>query len=323
MNSAIDHHRQIQSLPLWGWVLVWALGMPTMGLFAHDGVHVDVDRVNKELEKSDDPGPLYLIRAKLCRKHGRPDLALQDLKWARGCGVDPEAEMLERALCLRDSGKEAAALELLDQLVQRSGNMLVEALDERSDLRLRMGQIDGAILDLVRVHALIPDLEKSLRLGDLYERRGAHVLAAGVYQKAMELGIDSSLLVIARIRAETASGGYDIALKLVDEKLLDASLKAPWYQRRAEIYRAQGEESKAITDLEKALKELDGIFKRRPVPIHQVTRARVLRLLGRTEEARKQLEEVLRKSPGYASAQREMDLLDAHQEDAQKENESP
>ncbi|MAJ27914.1 hypothetical protein CBD41_00745 [bacterium TMED181] len=292
----------------WAWLLV-ALLVSTPDLFAHDGVHVDVDRINKQIESSDDPGPLYLIRAKLCRKHGRPDLGLQDLNWARGCGVDPEAEMLERAMCLRDSGKESAALELLDQLVQRSGNLLTEVLDERSNLRLRLGQIDGAIIDLVRVHALEPDLAKTLRLGDLYERRGAHSHAATVYRQGMKSGLDSSLLVIARIRSETASGGFDIAMKLVDERLLEASLKAPWYQRRAVIHRARGDEAKAIADLKKALKELDGIFKRRPVPIHQVTRARILRLLGRTEEARQQLEEVLRKSPGYASAQRELDLL--------------
>ncbi len=284
-------------------------------LRAHDGVHVDVDRINKQIEASNDPGPLYLIRAMLCRKHGRPDLALQDLELARGNGVDPAAETLERALCLRDSGNSKTAMRLLDQLVEQGGDLWIEALDERSGLRLQMGQIDGAILDLVRVHALNPDLEKSLRLGDLYEKRGAHALAAAVYRKAMDSGIDSSLLVIARIRSETACGGYEIAMKLVAEKLLEASLKAPWYQRRAEIFRAQGKEAEAISDLEKALKELDGIFKRRPVPIHQVTRARVLRLLGRTEEARKQLEEVLRKAPDYASAQREMKLLDQMEAD--------
>ena len=314
MNPVIDQRRQNPDLPLWGWALVWVLGMTTSGLFAHDGVHVDVDRVNKQIEISNDPGPLYLIRAKLCRKHGRPDLALQDLNWARGCGVDPEAELLERALCLRDSGKEKTALQMLDQVIAMSGPLLVEALDQRSDLRLRRGEIDGAIVDLVRVHSLEPDLAKTLRLGDLYERRGAHALAASIYRQGMDAGIDSSLLVIARIRSETASGGYAIAMKLVDEKLLGASLKAPWYQRRAEIYRARGEEDRAISDLEKALEELDGIFKRRPVPIHQVTRARVLRLLGRTDEARTQLQEVLKKSPGYASAQRELELLDPKEE---------
>jgi hypothetical protein len=41
-----------------------------------------------------------------------------------------------------------------------------------------------------------------------------------------------------------------------------------------------------------------------------VTRARVLRLLGRLAEARKQLVEVLANAPGYASAQRELDLVD-------------
>ena len=319
MTWGVCERYQNQSLALWGWGFLWVLLVLPVGLHAHDGVHVDVDRINKQIELSDDPGPLYLIRAKLCRKHGRPDLGLQDLNWARGCGVDPEAEMLERAMCLRDSGKEQAALDLLDQLVERSGNLLMEILDQRSDLRLRLGQIDGAIIDLVRVHALEPDLAKTLRLGDLYERRGAHAYAATVYRQGMESGIDSSLLVIARIRSETASGGYDIAMKLVDERLLEASLKAPWYQRRAEIHRARGEEAKAVGDLKKALKELDGIFKRRPVPIHQVTRARILRLLGRTEEARLQLEEVLRKSPGYASAQRELDLLDSQEKDLELE----
>lgn len=277
---------------------------------AHDGVHVDVDKINKQIEESDDPGPLYLLRAKLCRKHGRPDLGLLDLQQARGMGVDPDAEALERALCLRDRMKSTEALSIMDKLVDRRSKNLMEVLSERSNLRDAVGQIEGAINDLVRVHVVSPDLEKTLRLGDLYERRGADVLAVSVYRQAMESGMESSLLVIARIRAETASGGYEVALQLVNEKLQEASLKATWYQRRAEIYRASGREEKAIADLEKALEELDGIFKRRPVPIHQVTRARVLRLLGRLEEARQQLVEVLANAPGYASAQRELDLVE-------------
>ena len=56
-------------------------------------------------------------------------------------------------------------------------------------------------------------------------------------------------------------------------------------------------------DTIEALKELDVIFKRRPVPIHRVTRARILRLLGRLEEARGELEKVW--VEGYSRARRE------------------
>ena len=69
-------------------LLIWMITSSFSLLLAHDGVHVDVDRINNRIESSDDPGSLYLMRAKLCRAHGRPELGLKDCQTARGCGVD-------------------------------------------------------------------------------------------------------------------------------------------------------------------------------------------------------------------------------------------
>ncbi|MGE4619695.1 MAG: hypothetical protein AAEJ04_07805 [Planctomycetota bacterium] len=275
----------------------------------HDGVHVDVDRVNKELETSTNPGPLYLLRAKLCRAHGRPDLGLQDLQMARGCGIDMFEEKLERAMCLRDTLKIQQALQLLDELAEAPGNPALAVFSERSALRETLGDIDGAIIDLARVHAVRPDLEKTLRLGLLYEKRKAPRIAASLYRKMIEKNGASALLTISLIRAETDSERFDAALILVEEKLLEASLKAPWLQRKAEILRTAGREGEAISVLNQALKELDSIFRRRPVPIHRVTRARILRQLGRFEEAKSELETVLEQAPGYETAKSELGLV--------------
>ena len=309
-------------------VLLLLFLMGTTSISAHDGVHVDVDRVNKEIKESDDPGPLYLLRAKLCRAHGRPELGLQDLQLARGCGVDPYAEKLERALCLRDTLKTQQALQLLDELAEMPGNTSLEVFSERSAIRESLGDIDGAIIDLARVHALVPDLEKTLRLGMLYEKRKAPGIAASLYRKMIEKSGESALLSISLIRAEKENGNYDVALSLVQEKLKRAALKAPWLQRKAEILMAAGRETEANSVLEEALKELDAIFRRRPVPIHRVTRARILRLLGRLEEARTELETVLEQAPGYESARREMDLVlqlqgSSKREDSQEKPDSP
>jgi len=292
-------------------------------LTAHDGVHIDVDRVTKEIKASEDPGPLYLLRARLCRAHGRPELGLQDLQMARGCGVDPFAEKLERALCLRDSLKTQQALRLLDELAATPGNTAMEVFNERSAIRESMGDIDGAIIDLARIHALVPDLEKTLRLGMLYEKRKAPGIAAALYRKMIERNGESALLSISLIRAETDNGHYDAALSLVAGKLRQAGLKAPWLQRKAEILQAAGRDAEAASALKEALKELDVIFKRRPVPIHRVTRARILRLLGRLEEARGELEKVLQQAPGYGSARRELNLVLELQEAAKSTEQKP
>lgn len=288
-------------------LMVFPIGMPILS--AHDGVHVDVDRVNKQIETSDDPGPLYLLRAQLCRAHGRPELGLQDLQLARGCGVDPYEEKLERALCLRDTMKLKEALQLLDGLADDSGNTSLDVFNERSAIRESLGDIDGAIIDLARVYALTPDLEKTLRLGLLYEKRKAPGIAASLYRKRIEKSGESALLSISLIRAEKDSGNYDTALSLVAEKLKKAALKAPWLQRKAEILSSAGREEEANAVLKEALKELDAIFRRRPVPIHRVTRARILRLLGRLEEAKTELDTVLQQAPGYESARRELQLV--------------
>lgn len=309
-------------------LLVQAFLMGTSFLPAHDGVHIDVDRVTKEIKESEDPGPLYLLRAKLCRAHGRPELGLQDLQMARGCGVDPFAEKLERALCLRDTLKTQQALQLLDELVAIPGNTSLEVFNERSAIRESLGDLDGAIIDLTRVYVLRPDLEKTLRLGMLYEKRKAPGIAASLYRKMIEMSGDSALLSISLIRAEKDSGHYDVALSLVGEKLKKASLKAPWLQRKAEILRMAGREAEAISVLKEALKELEAIFRRRPVPIHRVTRARILRLLGRLDEAQSELETVLQQAPGYESARRELNMVldlqkSSESTDSQKEPDSP
>lgn len=275
----------------------------------HDGVHMDVDRVTREIKASEDPGPLYLLRARLCRAHGRPELGLQDLQMARGCGIDPFAEKLERALCHRDMARPQQALRLLDELAEAPGNPSLEVFSERSAVRESLGDIDGAIIDLARVHAVNPDLEKTLRLGMLYEKRKAPGIAASLYRKMIARSGDSALLSISLIRAETDSGHHDEALALVDVKLQSAALKAPWLQRKAEILTAAGREAEAEMVLKEALKDLDAIFKRRPVPIHRVTRARILRQLGRLDEARSELELVLQQAPGYETARRELDLV--------------
>ncbi len=291
-------------------IFVLFLSLIADGSLAHDGVHVDIDRINKEIGESDDPGPLYLLRAKLCRAHGRPELGLQDCQTARGCGVNPQEEKFERALCLRDTLRHGEALRLLDELVEEAVSTPLEVLSERSGIRERHGDLDGAILDLVRVQSIRPDLESTLRLGSLYEQRKAPGLAASLYRKMLERLGDSTLLVISLIRAESASGQHDSALALIETQLKRASLKASWLQRKAEVLAAAGREEEARAVLEIALTDLDQIFKRRPVPIHRVTRARILRQLDRLEEARTELKIVLQQAPGYETARSELLLVE-------------
>ncbi|MDE0961461.1 MAG: hypothetical protein OSB09_11850 [Planctomycetota bacterium] len=300
-------------------LLIWMITSSFSLLLAHDGVHVDVDRINKRIESSDDPGSLYLIRAKLCRAHGRPELGLQDCQTARGCGVDAFAEKFERALCLRDTLRYDRALTLLDQLVEVSETAPLDVLSQRSGIRERLGDIDGAIIDLSRVHAIRADLESVLRLGSLYEKRDAPGLAATLYRQMIERAGESALLTISLIRASSASGQHEEALSLIEKQLKNAALKAPWLQRKAEVLTAAGRAEEAQAVLILALNDLDQIFKRRPVPIHRVTRARILRLLGRLDEAQEELEKVLQQAPGYESARSELQRVVALQEKAREE----
>ncbi|MDE0959618.1 MAG: hypothetical protein OSB09_02455 [Planctomycetota bacterium] len=287
-------------------LVIWMISCSFPLLRAHDGVHVDVDRINKQIEESADPGSLYLLRAKLCRAHGRPELGLQDCQTARGCGVDVFDEKFERALCLRDTLRYERALKLLTELVDQSESVPLDVLSARSAIRERLGKIDAAIIDLTRVHEIRADLESVLRLGSLYEKRDAPGLAATLYRRMIERAGESALLTISLIRASSASGQHQEALSLIEKQLKNASLQAPWLQRKAEVLTAAGRGHEAQAVLELALADLDQIFKRRPVPIHRVTRARILRQLGRLDEAQEELEMVLQQAPGYESARSEL-----------------
>ena len=134
----------------------------------------------------------------------------------------------------------------------------------------------------------------------------------------MERAGESVLLTIGLIRAESARGHPDAALQLIDAQLENASLKAPWLQRKAEVLTAAGRVDEANTVLEAALSDLDRIFKRRPVPIHRVTRARILRQLGRLDEASSELKLVLQQAPGYETARSELELVEKLQADQKR-----
>ena len=290
-------------------LILLSVAMPPV-LWGHEGVHVDIDRITAEIAKSSAPGSLYLLRARLCRVHGRPDLAVGDLEKARGHGVDLREEMLERAGCLADLNRPRAALVILDRMITRFLKPSPRAFSQRARLRVAVGERDGAIIDLARALSLTPDLELYLLRGRLLEERGAPGLAASCYRQGLEALGGSVLLVQALISAEVARGGHDEALRIIDEELADAVVATPWLLRRSEVLRSSGREEEAQRTLRRALKEANRVIARRSVPVHRVTRARILRALGDLAAARRDLEIALETAPGYQAARELLAAID-------------
>ncbi len=287
-------------------------GVTTGPLAAHDGAHVDIQRVTAEIESAATPRPdLHLLRARLLRFHKKPAEALADCDRARDLAVTivadggpspfaPWEEPLERALCYVDLERDDEAAPLLDRVIEAVPDRAAAVLDARATLHVRAGELAAAIADVTRSFTLAPSVDRALRCGALLSEQGALEQAARGYQNALETLGDSLLVKDAWISVEIARGEYETALSLIDAELSRAAVRTSWLVRRAEVYEAAGNEPRRLIELRAALAEADRVLARRRIPMHLVTRGRILLDLGDPEGARRDAKEAKRLAPEFA-----------------------
>ena len=271
---------------------------------AHPGLHHDIAAASEAIEKEPSRADLYVERAYLERLDEEYDAALADLDLARK--LDP-AEMrvaAERGMTLSAMGRYAEAEPELSRFL-RLGSKTAPVFAERAKVREHLGDRAGAVADYTAAIALRPDVELYMARGALQESLGDLAEAAAGYRDGIARLGEAVNFDLALIRVETSRKRYDAALSLIDAQIGRSAVKTDWYLRRADVLEAAGRKDEARGDRELALAEADRALEMNATGMRLFSRAKVQLALGRFDDAKRDLSQVLEKAPGFTEA-REM-----------------
>lgn len=272
---------------------------------AHRGFDPEIAELTESLNKDPDSVDLLIHRGQVYRSYGKFLESLQDLDRAWLLDRENRTVLFQRALTLSAMGRNEEAEAALDAFLQEESDpKRVIALAERAAIRARTGRVQLAIADLSSAIQLQPTIKLYLLRGNLQESLGALDAAAAGYHDGLAKVGDAFFLKKSLIRVQIAQKQYAAALALIDEELARSSVKVPWYRQRAEILVIMGQPDASRLAYEQALAETNRILAKRPTTLHLVARAKILHAMGQRDEAVRDLQEALNKSPGYGEAEK-------------------
>jgi tetratricopeptide (TPR) repeat protein len=276
---------------------------------AHPGLQHDIEKASAAIEKEPSRPGLYVDRAFLLRLDEDYVAALRDLDLARKLDAKENRVAAERGMTLSAMGRYAEAERELSRFVANGGGT-APVFAERAKAREQLGNKAGAVADYTQAIALKPDVELYMARGALEESQGDLASAAKGYREgASRLG-DAVNFDLALIRVETSRKRYDAAIALIDSQLQKSAVKTDWYLRRADVLDAAHRQIEARADRERALSEADRALQQNVNGIRLFSRAKVQLALGRVDDAKRDLTQVLEKSPGFAEARQMLATLD-------------
>jgi tetratricopeptide (TPR) repeat protein len=277
---------------------------------AHPGLQHDIASASEAIDKNPTRAELYVERAFLERLDEQFDAALIDLDSARRLDPASPAVSAERGMTLSAMGQYPEAQAELTRFLSE-GKGTAPAFAERAKVREHLGRNREAVADYTSAIALQPDVEYYMARGALQELLGDLAGAAAGYREGSARVGDAVNFDLALIRVETTRKRYDAALQVIDAQLLRSPVKTDWYLRRADVLQAAGRRNDAHADREKALAEANRVLEQNANGIRLFSRAKVQVALGRIDDAKQDLAQVLEKSPGFAEAREMLATLDA------------
>ncbi|GJM25177.1 MAG: hypothetical protein DHS20C16_15920 [Phycisphaerae bacterium] len=295
----------------------WKLGLRTvvwfivfgcpLALCAHPGPHHDIARVSKLVEAEPHRAELWIERAYHRRLAEQYDEALADLAEAERLAPGTSELCAHRGMTLSAMGRDAEAESELNRFLEETSGT-AGTFSERAQIRQRAGRLDEAVTDLAAAIKLKPDVAYFVQRGRLQEKLKRWDDVASGYREGIAKVGQVATLNHGLIRAEVARGNHDEALTLIDGVMEHTKVKTPWQLQRADVLESAGKPEAALTERLAALEETNRVLAKRPTAIQLVIRARVYMALERTEDARRDLELTLKKTPRYEAA---IELLNA------------
>ena len=280
-------------------IAVFCLGSSA---FAHLGFHEEIGLINEELEQDPHDKDLLLKRAYLFRLIGHHQDSLNELDNLITKYPKDTAFYYERALTYEDlKAYEQAELDFTHVIRLGTGNGTV--FSRRAAVRERLKRFEEALEDYRSGCQYRQTEGFYVRFGQLHQRLGHCRDAADVFLKGLKQWPVSIALTRASVRLETDRGNYQQAHELITATLQRRRFKSPWLLLRGDVYRAAGQDEKAVKTLQEALRECDSIIDSgRGSAIHRTYRAEVLLAMGDLRAANREIAAVLKKFPDYARA---------------------
>jgi tetratricopeptide (TPR) repeat protein len=270
---------------------------------AHSGFDPEIAEITEKLTNDPDNVDLLIKRGQVYRSYGKFIESLQDLEQAWVLDRENRTVALQRALTLSGMGRDKEAEAALNYFLQdESDPKRVLALAERAAIRERTGRVELAIADLTAAIQLQPNIELYLMRGKQQESLGKFDAAAAGYHDGLAKFGNAIVLKNGLMRVQIAQKQYGAALALIDEEVSRSSVKTPWYLQRAELLAIMGQPDASRLAYEQALAETNRLMGKRQTALHLVARAKILSAMGKREDAVRDLQEALKKSPRFAEA---------------------
>ncbi len=281
--------------------------------------------LNRALEFAPDDAETVANRGNLYRRLG--DLARARVDLERALDLDPDSVSAETmaGLAMQDGRFEEAVIEYSVALRLNRNNP--QALAGRASAHSRLGRLDRALADYRALQALNPQDQgaRQLVLSTLVEMDRVAEAEAGIAEALAADAADVGALMV-KIEIETGRGTPAAALPALDGSLAKAPDDVELRVLRAEVRAASGDIDGATADLahlralhaddptilnslcwtqatsgfglDQALVDCDAAIAALPGQASIIdSRALVLLMLGRLEEARAAYEEALRLEP--------------------------
>ena len=270
--------------------------------FAHLGFHEEIGLINEELEQDPHHKELLLKRATLFRLIGHPQDSLNELNNLVNRYPKDAAFYYQRALTYEDlKAYEQAEMDFTHVIRLGTGNGTV--FSRRAAVRERLKRFEEALEDYRSGCQYRQTEDFYVRFGQLHRRLGQRRNAADVFLKGLKQWPVSIVLTRASVRLETDRGNYQQAHELITATLQRRRFKSPWLLLRGDVYRAAGQDEKAVKTLQEALRECESIIDSgRGSAIHRTYHAEVLLAVGDLQAATREIAAVLKKYPDYSRA---------------------
>jgi tetratricopeptide (TPR) repeat protein len=275
---------------------------------AHDGVNVEIAKLDTKIQKEPHNTALYIERAMLLRREGQFGRALVDLAQAQKLDPHRREIVLEKGLTLAAKGETKEAESLLSAYLA-SGLPSAKAFEARGKIRENGKRFVEARADYSAAVALAPGPDLFLARGRMDEALGHWDDAARGYAEGLRILSGAIVLRLALVRVEHQRGHYDRAIALIDDILPTLAVKADWLLLRADQHAAAGQPAKARQDREEALREADARLALRPTDFGHLVRAKALIALERKKEAVIELEMVVAHAPKLEEARQLLDEI--------------
>ena len=230
-------------------------------VLAHPGIDEQIAHVNELLAAQPDSATLYVRRGELNRVH--QDWPAAEADFLKALALDPDIAVAE--MCLGrlklETGKPEEAKPYLDRYLQKRPTD-TEALATRGRVLVALGQPLAGAEDLSRSIESgnrEPRPEQYLERAHALEAAGPEYLPRaiqGLDEGRARLGDPVTLQLLA-VDLELERGGYDAALKRIDELAKQSVRQEPWLIRRATILEAAGRRAEAKDSYQQALAAIE------------------------------------------------------------------